>query len=163
MSLDSPKTEAPKSMKIFFIMIGVWLVAMVCLILGFHLYDRSKGDDFEQTAIPYLKRVIPEISRWDLETTRMFMAAEALQGISDERFTQIITQFSRMGELQSFEEPEFEKVRTDESPSGPKTVVSYKVIAKYANGDAHLNFILLENNKTYEIYLFNLSSKALAD
>ncbi len=163
MSFDSPKPEPTKNMKKFFIMIGVWLVAMISLIVGFHLNERSKAGEYDDTVIPYLNRIVPEISRWDLETTRGFMAEEALQNISDEQYAQIIVLFSKVGELQSFEEPEFEKTHTAELPSGSKTVVSYKVEAKYANGDARLNFKLIEDSGSYKVYLFNLSSEALGE
>ncbi len=163
MSLDFPQPESRKSLKRFFTMIGVWLVVMASLIIGFHLHERSKAAEYDDTAIPYLKRVVPEISRWDLETTRAFMAAEALKNIPDEQYAKIITLFSRMGVLQSFEEPEFEKTYTANLPNGPETIISYEVEAKYANGDAHLDFKLIEDSGSYQIYLFNLSSKALTE
>ena len=67
-----------------------------------------------------------------------------------------------LGALQSIDEPEFEQAHVDqEIDIGKRTVLEYKINAKYENADAIINLKLLEKGASYEIYRFNFSSEYL--
>ena len=146
--------------KIFAMMLVGWLVVMVSVVIGVYVYKQQQAAEFADQAVPYIKQVIPQISQWDPETTRQLMAAEALAGISDEMFTEVIAAFSRMGQLQSMEEPEFKKLYSGEETE-IDTVVAYTTDAKYENGDAAIAIQLLVRDDSFEVFRFNLSSNTL--
>ncbi len=149
-------------MKKFFILVGVWFFTITAVVLGSIFYESYKSSEYDETAVPYIMQVIPELSKWDPEVTKKLMAPEALASIPDEKFTKILMVFAKLGKLQSIGEPKFEKLRTEDIVSGqPRTVILYTTDAKYENGDATITLRLIDNGGTFEIYRFNLSSKAL--
>jgi hypothetical protein len=92
------------------------------------------------------------------------MVPEVSAAISDDKFAQTMTMFSKLGALQSMEEPEFQEVDTGgKTVIGMQTIVEYEVDAKYENGDALLNIKLLDRNGSFELYQFNLSSEVLLE
>lgn len=145
-------------------MLAVWFVSIVSVIVGSQVYEHYQGAKYDDIAIPYIQKVIPELSKWDLETTRGLMAPEVLDAIPPEQIVQIIAVFSRMGALQSFETPEFVKIHSQgEKDSGTQTVVVYETAAKYENGDAKIVLKLLEREKSFDVFRFNLSSSTLVE
>jgi len=92
------------------------------------------------------------------------MAPEVSATIPEENFTQATILFSRLGALQSMDNPKFEDVHTGaQATLGDQTIVEYNVDARYENGDATINLKLLERNGSFEIYSFNFSSESLLE
>jgi hypothetical protein len=92
------------------------------------------------------------------------MVPEVSADISEDKFAQTMVWFSKLGALQSMEEPEFQEVDTGgKTVIGMQTIVEYEVDAKYENGDALLNIKLLDRNGSFELYSFNLSSEVLLE
>lgn len=150
------------NLKVFVILMVTWLLTMVSVVAGVYIYKHKQASDYDDLAVPYIKQVIPVLSQWDPESTRQLMAPEALEGISEEMFTQVLAVFSRMGELQSIEDPSFEKVYSEEETE-IDTVIAYSTDAKYANGDAVIAIQLLLRDGSFEVFRFNLSSNTLTD
>lgn len=150
------------NLKIFALLLVTWFVAMVSVVIGVYIYQQQQASEYDTLAIPYIQKVIPIISQWDPATTRKLMAPEALDGTSDELFSEIIAVFSKLGELQSIEEPTFKKVYTEEETE-IDTVLAYSADAKFANGDAVIAIQLLVRGDSFEVFRFNLSSNALSD
>lgn len=143
-------------------MLATWLVVIVGVIGGSALYDRYKTSEYDATAEPYIKAVVPEISQWDPATTKALMASEVAATISEEKFAQAMNLFSRLGSLQSIDDPKFVDVHTGKQGDlGEQTIVEYDVDAGYANGDATINLKLLYRDGLFEIYNFNFSSETL--
>jgi hypothetical protein len=154
--------ETKKSLKKFFFMLGTWFVVVVAVIGGSFLHDRYKTSEFDDRAAPYIKEVIPEISQWDPTRTKTLMPSEVAATISDEKFSQAMNLFSKLGQLQKIDEPKFIDVHTGKQGDiGEQTIVEYDVDAEYANGDATINLKLLFRDGLFEIYNFNFSSEAL--
>ena len=154
--------ETKQSLKKFFMLLIIWLVTIVAVIGGSIIYDQYKTSEYDATAAPYLKRIIPELSKWDPETTKGLMAPEVLSSIPEANFVQAMTLFSRLGTLQSIDEAELDEVHdVQESDIGKQTLVEYNVDAKYENGDAVINLKLLPRDGSFEIYRFNISSEIL--
>jgi len=154
--------EKKQPLKKFFIMLAVWLVVVVGVIGGSELYDRYKTSEYDASAEPYIKQVIPEISQWDPAATKGLMAPEIAGTISDEKFAQAMNLFSRLGSLQSIDEPKFIEVHTGKQGDlGEQTIVEYDVDAEYTNGEATINLKLLFRDGLFEIYNFNFSSEGL--
>ncbi len=92
------------------------------------------------------------------------MVPEVSAAISDDKFAQTMTMFSKLGAFQSMEEPDFQEVDTGgKTVIGMQTIVEYEVDAKYKNGEALLNIKLLDRNGSFELYQFNLSSEVLLE
>jgi hypothetical protein len=153
-----------QNMKKFFIMLAFWFVTIISVVVGSKLYIEHQGKELSVTAVPYIKQVIPEVSKWDPAITRGLMAAEVLETIPDDRFVRAMTWFSKLGDLKSMEEPVFKKLHSEEETEiGVQTIIEYDINAKYENGDALISLKLLDRGGVYDIYRFNLSSSLLAE
>jgi len=148
--------------KKYFVLIALWAIGIASIVGGLEIYKNYQGTEFDKTAVPYIQEVIPEISQWDPETTRALMAPEISATISDEKLIRAMRFFSKLGALQSIDEPEFDKAHIDqETDIGKQTILEYKIAAKYENADTEIYLKLLEKGNTYEIYRFNFSSEFL--
>ena len=154
--------ESKKSLKKFYFMLATWLVVVIAVIGGSLLYDQYKTSEYDDRAEPYINRVIPELSKWEPATTKALMAEEVAATISEEKFAQAMNLFSRLGSLQSINEPKFIEVHTGKQGDiGTQTIIEYDIDAEYSNGDATINLKLLFRDGLFEIYNFNFSSEAL--
>ena len=144
-------------------MLGTWVVAIVSIIVGTTLYNKYKTSEYDEAATVYLAMALPEISRWDVETTKQLMAPEAIAKISEDRFIKTIDVFAKMGELKSLDTPKFSEIHSKTVAGGEqKTLVEYKVNAHYANGNALITINLLHEEGNFQVYHFNLSSEVLS-
>lgn len=150
-------------MKRYLPLLAFWVVTMVAVVAGTHLYKRSQSADYDATAIPYINKVVPEISMWDPEKTEALMAPEVAAAIPEGKFVRAMEFFSMLGALKSMEEPVFEKAYVDqETPDlGNQTIVEYNVETIYENGDATVNLKLLMRDGKFEIYRFDFGSETL--
>jgi hypothetical protein len=154
--------ETKQSLKKFFFLLGTWFVVIVAVIGGSFLYDRYKTSEFDDRAVPYINEVIPAISQWNPTKTKALMAPEIAATISEEKFAQTMDLFSRLGQLQSVEEPKFIDVHSGKQGDiGEQTIIEYQIDVQYANGEATINLKLLFRDGLFEIYNFNFSSEAL--
>lgn len=140
------------------------LSCIALAIIGwFNYFSGQQAIEYEKTAVPYMNRVIPELSKWDPEIARKYMSTEFLQKVSPERFNLIIKTLSKIGSLQDMDKPKFEEIYAGKTPKGvDRTIISYTVNAKYSTGDAIITMSLLEQNGILEVYRFNVQSEALA-
>jgi hypothetical protein len=161
---NMPPEKKQKALKQFFTLMVIWLVTIIAVFAGSMLYDQHKASKYEAIAEPYIKRIIPELSQWDPAITKALMSSKVAATIPDENFTQAATLFSRLGALQSMEEPKFDKVQEMlNTDIGTLTIVEYNVDAKYENGEAVINLQLLDGGGFFEIYRFNFSSEILLE
>ena len=158
------KLETKKSLRTFFILLILWFVTIATVIIGSIVYDRYQATEFTDTAVPYVKQIVPIVSKWDPVAIRELMVPEVSAAISEDKFAQTMVWFSKLGALQSIEEPDFQGVDTGgKTVIGMQTIIEYEVDTKYENGDALLNIKLLERDGSFELYSFNLSSEVLLE
>lgn len=146
--------------KIFAMLLVCWFVVMVSVVIGVYVYKDKQATEYGELAVPYIKQVVPKLSEWDPDATRKLMAPEALENLSEEVFSEVIHVFSKLGKLQSLEEPEFKKAYSAEETK-IDTVVAYTADAKYEHGDAKIAIQLLIRDGSFEVFRFNLSSSSL--
>lgn len=154
--------------KILLILGAVLLGILLCFaaIKGYTVYQASQ---YDPVAIPFLQKVIPEISTWQEDTIRENMSPEALENTTPERFAAIVDRFARLGVLKSFSTPHFEEVSETRSGnaisgSGPATtIVTYVADAVYENGDATINFKLAVRDNGLEVEYFTIQSEVLTN
>jgi hypothetical protein len=153
-----------QSLKKFFLLLGLWFVTILTVLAGSIIYKQNQSSEYHDRAVPYINKVIPEISKWDPATTRALMAPEVAATIPEENFTKAMNWFSRLGKLQNIEEPSFVKAHVDqETDIGKLTIIEYDIDARYENDDAEIHLKLLEKNGSFEIYRFNFSAEILTE
>ncbi|MBE0575426.1 MAG: hypothetical protein IH613_05960 [Desulfuromonadales bacterium] len=92
------------------------------------------------------------------------MAPEVSATIPEKTFVQAMACFSRLGALQSMEDPKFAQIHQNlQTDIGNLTIVVYNINAKYENGDAVISLKLLDKGETFEIYRFDFSSAILVE
>jgi hypothetical protein len=156
--------EKKTSYKFFFILIASWLVIIATVGVGSIVYNHYQGSKYEDNAVPYIKQIIPVVSKWKPTAIRALMVPEVSTEISEDKFTETMTWFSKLGALQSFQEPAFQEVDTGaKTVIGMQTIVEYEIDAKYENGDALINIKLLDRGGSLELYSVNLSSETLLE
>ena len=150
--------------KKFFFMVAFWLVSVLTIVVGSGIYKKFLSNDYDETVRPYVRHAITEISKWDPANTRALMAAEVAEKIPEDKFNRAMAWFSRLGELQSMDDPAFERSWEDlETELGKQTVIEYNTEARYTNGEATINLKLVSRNGHYELYSFNFSSQTLLE
>ena len=151
-------------MKKFFAIVGLILVVVIVVIGGIKYKSAQEAAQYETTAVPYIKMVVPELSTWDPQIIKSYMPVESLESTPEERIIRIVAYLSRLGALKSLAEPEFQRLYTY-APVGEikKKVVTYEVAAVYENGDASITISLLDTTDSFKVYKFDINSLALKD
>ncbi len=143
--------------------IGIAILLLVLLLVSIGVWTWYKSSKYEETAVPYVTKAIYDISEWNLESMKSYLAPEVMKEVSDSDLKKILNGLSKMGKLLHLEEPQFLSISSQATTkTGSGTFISYKVPAKYEKGDATLNIILKEVGEgRFIIYKFNLDSLAL--
>lgn len=144
--------------------LGIAILVIVVLFAGIFIWATVISSKYNETAIPYIENVMPELSKWDIEIAKQYMAPEVLESVSDEKFSKLMKFLSKIGSLKSIEEPQFQKASSSASTStGTLTTVLYTFTAHYENGDATITLKLKPVDDGYQVYYFNVNSMAFAE
>lgn len=150
-------------MKKFFVLFGLVLVVIAVVVASIYAYSKYEASLYADSAVPYVKMVVPEISKWDAQLIKNYMNAESLAETSEERIVGVMKYLSRLGALKTAAEPSFSKVFTGPYVDGVrKTFVTYTIAASYETGDAVITLNLLDNGDSFQVYKFDINSAALA-
>ena len=151
-------------MKKVLTIVGLVIVVASVVIGGIKYQSAREAAQYEATAVPYIKMVVPELSTWDPQIIKSYMPAESLESTPEQRIIQIVDYLSRLGSLKSLAEPEFQRLYTYAPVDAKKKqVVTYEVAAVYANGDASITISLIETSDSFKVYKFDINSLALQD
>ena len=144
--------------------LGIGFLGVVVLFIGILAYTGYMRSGYDETAVPYIKEVVPVISEWDTEKARQYFIPSAFDDFSDEDVEKLFRWFSKLGKLESMGEPEFTQVYSGTTvQEGASTYVTYTVLARYENGDALLTIQLIDLGDSFAVYQFNVNSNALLD
>lgn len=147
-------------MKKLFLYFLFVIVTVVAIYFG---YGQVLSSRYDSDAVPYAERVLPLLSRWDLETTKNLLDEEVLSQVSDEDLEQMLEYLSRIGDLQSFEKPKFRSTSTALTTGAvERDVVTYRVNALYSTGAAEVTLSMIGDAPDYKLLHFNFQSPALA-
>lgn len=142
--------------------IGITILVILVIFSIIGIYTWHKKTQYESTAVPYIKDVLPKLSTWDVAIAKQHMATTALEKIKDEELSKLFKWFSKLGALKSMEEPQFQNVTSGiTSDDGANTVVTYTVVAHYEKADANIVIRLLDKKGQFKIFLFNINSDGL--
>ena len=129
---------------------------------AFFYYEHTQSAQYDGTAVPYIQKVLPEISTWNPEVVKQYLAAEVLQTVSEENLKNILAELSKIGELRSIEKFKFKKKSTGgEGDTQQQPVITYIVAAQYSTGEATVTISLLDKGGAYKVQHFNFESGAL--
>ena len=160
-TLQKPKRGFVK--KVFGILGAIALVAVVVFV-SVEIYTSRQAAQYKDTAVPYVKMVIPEISTWDSATIKEYMSPESLKGTAEQKIEKITEWLSKLGYLKEMKEPEFSSVYTGIVTSDDiQTIVTYDIEAEYENGHAVITIGLLDNGGSFQVNNFKINSKALSE
>jgi len=140
------------------------LLVFVCGISAFFIYKHRQSGAYEETAVPYLNQVLPQISTWNPELLNDYMAPEVVERIPQQRLVALMDGLSRLGTLEQVERIKFKNkasgklVTADESP-----VITYEIEAQYSSGPAEITISVLDQGTSFAVYHFKFYSQALAD
>lgn len=114
-------------------------VVMFAVVLGLIALKKNKYDPIVQ---PYLAEVIPDLSQWETAAFASEFVPEVGEQYTQAELERMVGWFSMLGELESFEEPQFQRIRSSTEVPYP-SVVTYGVEAEYENGAASITFELV--------------------
>ena len=155
------KTGCRRAVLIGGIGVGLVVLALIVALAGLWFFVRAKQSKYDPVAIPYIEEALPVISRWELDDFREFFVPEVLEGMSEQEMERFFLWFSRLGSLQTFEEPEFVQISASTDVPYP-SLITYQVSAQYENGEATVTFVLVPvDSETVKLWLFHIDSLAL--
>jgi len=126
-------------------------------------YGYMQGKRFDPTVVPYVEQVVPQLSRWDVATTKALLDDEALRRVSDDDLKKMMDYLGRIGELQHLEKPRFRSTSKAMTAGAiERDVVTYRVKANYSTGPAEITLSLVERSGEYVLLHFNFQTQALA-
>jgi hypothetical protein len=138
------------------------VLVILAVFVGLFINTLIKQTQYDDTAIPYIKKVVPQISQWDLNTAKPLFAQLTLDNMSDETLSKALEWFSPLGALKTMDAPQF--MNTNSITEGEGTgqeIIIYLVTAQYEHDEAQITLKLLETDPGYEIYNINISPKTL--
>lgn len=148
-----------KELKKFIMYVIFVFVTGFSAYFGYGYYQSSQYDG---TVIPYIQKVLPELSTWDPEVVKQYLAPEVAKTVTAENLQKLMGALAQIGELQSIDEMKFKKKATGKPGDlVQEPVITYTVKARYSTGDATVTLSLLDKGGIYELYHFNFESAAL--
>lgn len=149
-------------MKKIYLLLGIILLIVATVIIGSSIYKDQEAAAYQETAVPYLKMVVPEISKWDHQTIKSYMPAETLERTSEENIIKIVKHLSRLGALKKMAEPNFSKLFSHKPAEGEsRTIVTYTVDAVYEHDDAIITISLLDKGDYFKVSKFDIDAEIL--
>ncbi|SDZ79015.1 hypothetical protein SAMN05660420_00320 [Desulfuromusa kysingii] len=144
-----------------------FIVYVVCVFVtgfsAYFVYDAVLSSRYAGTVGPYIQRVLPEISTWNPNIARQYMAPEILKTVTAADLDHLMEALSKIGSLQKIGKMSFKsQSEVDDVEFEKRPLITYEVDAQYSTGDTKITISLLDRNGSYELYHFNFQSKALA-
>ncbi|MFK5926227.1 MAG: hypothetical protein QM483_06330 [Desulfuromusa sp.] len=147
-------------MKKFIIYVVFVFVTGFSAYFGYWAYLAAQYDD---TAVPYIQKVLPELSTWNPDIVKQYMAPEVLRTVTAEELEGLMGALAKIGSLQSIGKLSFKNKSTlDDVQLANHLLITYEVEALYSTGDAKITISLLGRDGSYDLYSFNFQSEALA-
>jgi hypothetical protein len=129
-------------------------------LVGYYLHERSA---FEVAARPYVKEAVPVLALWNLQVTKAYLAPAEVTGVSDEAWSQAISNLSRLGHLQSAGEPKLTDLSFRVNASlGIYQLATYEIPARFDAGEGSVKIGLLDDDGKFSVLAFHIATTASA-
>lgn len=145
--------------KIFKVIGSFFLVLLILIIamFGWSFYSYMKYDEM---AIPFINENLPLIATWDYEKYSHLFTAEAREILETEKGRKILSKFSELGALKSYDDPVYLKSESGVfAGRGAYEVFYYSIPATFEAGKANITLLLTTENDKILIYRLNIDSE----
>lgn len=150
-------------MKKVLVPLVIALVVVPSAFFGVKAFNHYKSEQYAATAIPYIRQVVPEISRWDPALIKRYLSPASRAQTPDEKIDKIVHYLSRLGPLVQMGKPRFVSEDSSVYVAGVQaTIVNYDVDLEYEKGSAVMTLGLLAGKDGFQLQNFNIQSQALA-
>lgn len=162
--MDENKKKKPGRAKRIFkrVLLGLLLIILFFALVG--LWAWKEQSDYEATAVPYLKSVVPEMATWNPDIAWEHLAEEIKEVTNRDDHTKIIRYLSNLGALESLGHPQFQQVTSSATiRTGTRKLVVYQIPAIFEKGEASIDVTLLDEDGQFSIYGFRINSMVFAE
>ncbi len=107
---------------------------------------------------------MPTVVSWDFEKLRPLLTPESLKEFETERGQKTYKMFSKLGVLESFEEPQFLGAKSGATVTeGAYDIVKFSMLGHFEAGDAQFAITLATAGDSYLIHYININSDAFLE
>jgi hypothetical protein len=139
--------------------IGSFLLVLIILFICVGIWFAVNASKYTEVALPYLEKNMPAVVSWDFEQFRPLLTPEALKEFEAERGQKIYKMFSKLGNLQSFEEPQFLGAKAGATVTeGSYDIVNFSMLGHFEAGDAQFTITLATEGDSYLIHYIKINS-----
>ncbi len=143
------------------------LIFIVLLVAGLVLYATwfdIKADRYDETAVPYLRAALPDLTSWRYEQLRPLLSPSARLVFENEKVQAAYRGFDRIGGLISMEKPQYLADSSGSSKElGDVEIIDYQVEVQFDSGPATIKIKLVTDGKSYHIDHFGIHSEIFSD
>jgi len=141
----------------------IFIVLLLSGLVMYALWYGIRADRYEETAVPYLESIMPELTSWQYDRLQPLLSPGARADFENEKLRAAYLAFSQLGQLQSMGKPQYLADRIETSrEQGEIGVVDYRVPLQFASGPALLKIKLAADGKTYHVEHFGFHSEVFA-
>jgi hypothetical protein len=137
------------------------------IILGFfsiYIWFSISSEQYLEEASPYLDTNLPIVLNWDFEQLKPLLTTGAAEAFESERGQKVHRMFSKLGKLESIEEPQFVSASSGVSiGAGVYDVVTFSVLAHFETGQAQVSVTLVPDSDSYKIHYLQINSDAFLE
>jgi hypothetical protein len=138
------------------------LFVVTCAVSAFFVYTNMQSSQYEDTAVPYIRQILPIISTWDPVLAKDYMATEVLARVTPAELESLMLTLSQIGELKSIDKVKFKNKASGENVTLDKyPLVSYTLETQYTSGRVKVTISLLDKGDSFEVFHFNFQTAAL--
>jgi len=152
-------------MKTVLKIIGSFVLVLAIIFVAAGIWFKTSSSKYDEVAKPFVINNINVITSWDFEKLKPLLTPKASKELDTLKGKKLFRMFSKLGTLQSHEEPMFMGAEagagvTTGTEDGIYDVVSYSVVGHFSSGDAIILVTLTPANDTYLINYMHINSDA---
>ena len=150
--------------KKFLKVLGSFFLVLIIIFTCVFVWFGINSSKYTEEAKPYLDSNIPVALNWDFEQLKPLLTADSLEAFETERGQKVYKMFSKLGALQSLEEPQFLNAKTGvTTQSGAFDIVNFSMLAHFESGDAQVSVTLALVDDGYKIHYLHINSDAFLE
>ena len=132
--------------------LGIGILSVVIFFVGIAIFTSSNSVNHEQVFVPYIEKIIPELTTWEQEAYKTHMSKKAFEGATKAQWNLYLSKLSQLGSLQSIGLPELQQSKTFSSMSGSTTTYAvYLVPVTFDTGLAHVQLSIESKDDKIQI------------
>lgn len=138
--------------------LNLFVLACLLIIGGLYFYSGQQEGRYRDTAVPYLRSAMHDISEWEVDAIWPHLSPQAQEVVTREQLGNLLVRYQPLGEFSTMEEPEFSRLAAVLSLLSPGRKISYSFKAYFENGEASVTATLsVDEDGSFSLYNFNLS------